>query len=122
MSDEDEVVRFLKRKLAQEEAVLRKLERPIEAQREKVRRLRASLAAQQTGTFGSRSVADADIITFLAGSNASASKPMLARQIAQGMSLDTRGLSRRLPRMVKHGLLQGTKDTGYWAPAPGRVA
>lgn len=110
---DDEVIRFLKEKLAAEEEVLRKLEVPLDAQKEKVRRLRASLAAQQTGTFGSRSVADSDIISFLA-ENASEQAPMMASAIAEGMELDTRGLSRRLPRMVKDSLLEGSPDKGYW--------
>jgi hypothetical protein len=77
------------------------------------------LAAQQTGTFGSGSVDDRDIISFLAH-NSSEQSPMLARAIAKGMSLDTRGLSRRLPRMVKDRLLGGDMKTGYWA-LPGAV-
>jgi CRP-like cAMP-binding protein len=43
-------------------------------------------------------------------------KPMTAPRIAELAGLDTRTISRRLPRMVKDGLLEGGKDTGYKAP------
>ena len=115
---DDEVIRFLKDKLAAEEEVLHKMEVPLDAQREKVRRLRASLAAQQTGTFGSKSVSDHEIIKFLrANSSAPGTQPgpLSASQIAEGMGLDTRGLSRRLPRMVKDKLINGSPEEGYWA-------
>jgi hypothetical protein len=122
MGDEDEVERFLQQKLAEQEAVLEGMEVAIEPHREKVRRLRASLAAlQTTGTLGSGAVSDDDIIDFLKH-NASERKPILASMVADGMSLDTRGLSRRLPRMVKEGLLDGSPETGYWLPASDRVA
>lgn len=112
MDAEDDVIQFLKDALTKEEAMLREMEQPIEAQREKVRRLRASLSAQQTGTFGSHSVTDQDIVEFLTR-NSSESERMMAVAIAEGMSLDTRGLSRRLPRMVKDGLLSGAPEKGY---------
>jgi hypothetical protein len=114
MGDDDEVERFLQAKLIEQEALLEGMEVAIEPHREKVRRLRASLAAlQTTGTLGSGAVSDDDIIDFLKH-NASERKPLLAAMIADGMSLDTRGLSRRLPRMVKEGLLDGSPETGYW--------
>ena len=111
---DDEVIGFLKEKLSAEEEILRGMEEKIEPQREKVRRLRASLAAQQTGTFGSKSISDHEIIELLRV-RAREEKPMLAAEIAGEMGLDTRGLSRRLPRMVKDGLIFGAPATGYWA-------
>jgi predicted nucleic acid-binding Zn ribbon protein len=114
---DDEVIRFLKEKLAAEEEILRKLEVPLDTQREKVRRLRASLAAQQTGTFGSRSISDAEIVEFLRRNSSAPGTdpgPMSASRIAEGMELDTRGLSRRLPRMAKDRLIHGSPDEGYW--------
>jgi hypothetical protein len=122
MGDEDEVERFLQQKLTEQEAVLEGMEVAIEPHREKVRRLRASLAAlQTTGTHGSGAVSDDDIIDFLTH-NASERRPLLAAMVADGMSLDTRGLSRRLPRMVKDGVLGGSPDSGYWVRTADPVA
>jgi CRP-like cAMP-binding protein len=44
-------------------------------------------------------------------------KPLTAPRIAELAGLDTRTISRRLPRMVKDGLLEGGKDTGYLPPS-----
>jgi|SRR5665213_1097392 len=112
MDEDNNVVKFLKSELAKEEKTLLEMEAPVAAQREKVRSLRASLAAMQTGSFRSNAITDADIIDYLA-KNSSPRKPLLATEIAAGMGVDTRGLSRRLPRMAKDGLIEGD-TSGYW--------
>jgi hypothetical protein len=114
MEPDDEVVQFLKKKLAEAEERLAAMEREIEPCRQEVRRLRASLSSAQTGTFGSSSVTDAEIVEWLRA-NSTQRKPLSSPEIAAGMSLDTRGLSRRLPRMANDGLINGSPDTGYWA-------
>jgi CRP-like cAMP-binding protein len=113
-SHEDEVVRFLRQKLQEAEAKLAVLEREIEPQRQDVRRLKASLASAMTGTFGSSSVTDGEIVNYVR-ENATQRRPLTAPEIASGLGLDTRGLSRRLPRMVNDGLLHGSPEPGYWA-------
>lgn len=116
MDEDDKVVRFLKTELAKEEATLRDMEAPVIGQREKVRSLRAALSSAQTGSFRSSAITDAAIIDYIKR-NATESKPLLATEVATGLGVDTRGLSRRLPRMAKDGLLAGRPDPGYWVPA-----
>lgn len=114
MDTEDEVVLYLKGKLEAAEKKLAEMEREIEPQRQEVRRLRMSLASAQTGTFGSSSVTDGEIVDFLRAKSTQR-KALSAPEIAAGLNLDTRGLSRRLPRMANDGLINGSPDTGYWA-------
>lgn len=113
-TDDDELIKMLKEKLEAAEKELAEAERKIEPLRQTAKRLRATLATAQTGTFGSSSVTDADIVEWLRAKSTQ-KKPLSAPEIAAGMSLDTRGLSRRLPRMAGDGLIHGSPDTGYWA-------
>ena len=46
--------------------------------------------------------------------NASKNAPLMAPELAQVLNVDTRGISRRLPRMVGDGMIQGSATTGYW--------
>lgn len=113
MDTDDDVVLMLKAKLDTAEKDLADAERKIEPLRQAVKRLRATLAAAQVGTYGSSSVTDAKIVEWLR-SNSTQRKPLSAPEIAGGMNLDTRGLSRRLPRMANDGLINGSPDPGYW--------
>jgi hypothetical protein len=118
MPSDEEVVRFLRAKLAEAERKLAAKQAELEPMLDEVRRLRASLRDYTSGAMGSGHVTDEVIVDWIR-EHASEGKPLSSREVAKGLGLDTRSISRRLLRMAKDGLIFGSPKQGYWAGPPG---
>lgn len=59
------------------------------------------------------SLSDLELLQSLKGTTPEL--PISVEELADRIGCDVRGLRRRMPRMVKDGLINGGPDTGYWA-------
>jgi hypothetical protein len=114
MPSNDEVARFLRAKLDEAERNLAEKQAELEPMLDEVRRLRASLRDYTAGAMGSAQMTDEVIVNWIRA-HGSEAEPVSAREVAAGLEVDTRGISNRLPRMVKHRLIFGSPKQGYWA-------
>lgn len=116
MAKEEDIREVLGRKLRALDGEISAAEKKLDPVREERRRLQSALAALDKGAMGSGAMSDEDFVAGLRSIGATKRSPKLATEIASALDLDTRGISRRLPRMVNDGLLGGTKDAGYYVP------
>lgn len=59
-------------------------------------------------------ISDIEIVEWLRR-NSSKNDYRSLSEIAQAFNVDKRGISKRLPRMVRDGLIHGNHEQGYWA-------
>lgn len=113
MPSNEDVALFLRTKLEEAERTLTAKQAEVEPLADNVRRLRASLHAVTAGAMGSGHTSDEQIVEWIRA-NATEKSPARAPEVAEGMEIDTRGISRRLPRMAKENLIAGDPERGYW--------
>lgn len=116
MAETNDVAEFLKQRLEEVETRLLAGEAALEPIRDEARKLKNSLREYNAGTMGSGAISDTDIINWLRKN--AAESPKRAPEIAAGMEIDTRGISRRLPRMAGEGLISGNAEDGYSPATP----
>lgn len=107
----DEVVEQISQLLEAKNTELAAKERELEPLRKDIQELQGMLRGRGSGLNGSGDVSDDDIIDLVMERG-----PLTTREIAAAFDGDGRGFSKRLPRMVREGLLAGGKDGGYYVP------
>lgn len=110
-----EVEKFLLEKLEDEKARLAEIDAMRGPVLEEIRKLEASLHGYQRSPMGSGTITDDEIIGWLR-ENSSVTGPKRVPEIAAAFDGDGRGFSKRLPRMVRDGKIDGDAEAGYFAP------
>lgn len=120
MDNSQDVEGFLRRNLEAKEAELLAGEEALGPLRDEVKKLRIMLRDYTAGSMSSGHISDNDVVTFVK-KHASEGGPLSTSEVAAGLGGDGRGFSRRLPRMVKDGLLAGDAENGYYVDIKTRV-
>lgn len=95
----------------QEKLVAKREElRPLEEEERKLERM---IREYTSGTMGSGDITDEQIVKWVRG-NSHEDDRRTTQEIAKAFSGDGRGFSKRLPRMVRDGLLAGDSRVGYY--------
>lgn len=103
----------LRKELERVQAQLRERQEELRPLEEEEKKLERMLREYTSGSLGSGDITDDQIVTWVR-KNAHEGDRRSTSEIARAFDSDGRGFSKRLPRMVRDGLLAGDPQGGYY--------